>query len=150
MKNMKIRSQLVLAFAAVLAVVLISSIVVFMMASDVSQKLDRFQGLRIPALLLSSNVSLDLMKSRSDVRQVLLFVSVGNMEEAKGYKQKVVDDWSATDAAFAKLQLVSEGFVVPANKDKMAKLATELPLAHQQQTEITEAALAAGPRRLHP
>ena len=144
--KLNIRSQLVLAFSAVLAVVLISSTVVFWKASGVSQKLDRFKESRIPLLLKSSGVELNLMKSRSDTRRVVLFVATGKPDQAKAYKQKVDQDWIAINSEFSDLPEMSKRFVLQENKDRVAKLAAELPVLHQEQTDIMAAALEAGPR----
>jgi len=110
--KLKIRSQLVLAFAAVLALVSISSAIVFWKASDVSQKLDRFKETRVPLLVKASTVALDLMKARSDVRRVLLSAEDGKTDLAKTYRQKVQDDWSQVNAAFAPLPEMSHRFVL--------------------------------------
>ena len=142
--KLKIRAQLVLAFGVVLGLVLISSAVVFWKASEVSQKLDRFKQTRVPLLLMSSTVDLDLMKARSDLRRVLLFVADGKTDQAKVYKQKVRDDWTLVDAAFAPLPAMSQRFVLQANKDRVNKLVAELPGLHREQIDIADAALAGG------
>ncbi|MGA7833517.1 MAG: methyl-accepting chemotaxis protein [Terracidiphilus sp.] len=146
--KLKIRSQLVLAFSVVLGQVLISSGIVFWKASDVSQKLDHLKESRIPVMLATSALDLNLMKARSDLRRVLLFVSDGKQEQAKVYKQKLQDDWKLLDAAFAPLPEMSKSFALQENKDRVAKLAAELPGLQQEQMEIADAALAGGPRRI--
>jgi methyl-accepting chemotaxis protein len=146
--KLKIRSQLMLAFSVVLGLVFISSAVVFWKASQVSGKLDRFKETRIPLLLMSSTVDLDLMKARSDTRRVLLFVADGKTDQAKVYKQKIEDDWTLVNTAFAPLPAMSQKFVLQANKDRVDKLAAELPGLHQAQIDIVDAAIAAGPKRI--
>jgi methyl-accepting chemotaxis protein len=144
--NLKIRSQLLLAFGIVLGLVLISSTVVFLKASGVSQKLARFKEVRIPLLLKSSGVELNLMRSRSDLRQSLLFVALGQMDKAKDYQQKVKEDWTQIDSEFAQLPEMSTHFVLQDNKDRVSKLAAVLPVLEQGQSGIVDAALAAGPK----
>ena len=138
--KLNIRSQLVLAFAVVLGQVLISSGVVFWKAAGVSQKLDQIKETQVPLLLSANMVDLDLMKARSDLRRVLLFVSDGKPDQAKAYKQKVQEDWNQINAAFAPLPEMSKRFVLQENKDRVAKLAAELPGLHQEQIDIAEAA----------
>jgi methyl-accepting chemotaxis protein len=144
--KLNIRSQLVLAFSAVLALVLISSTIVFWKASEVSQKLDRFKEIRVPLMLKSAAVELNLLKTRSDTRRVVLFVATGRLDKAKAYKQNVDQDWTAVNSEFAELPEMSKHFVLQANKDRVAKLEAELPVLHQEQTDIIAAALSAGPK----
>jgi methyl-accepting chemotaxis protein len=148
--KLKIRSQLALAFAAVLGLVLVSSTVVFVKANQMSAKLDRFKEIRVPTQVMSTQLELQLMKSRSDVRQVLLFVAMDNMEQARVYSQKVSEDWVAINGQFTELPRLSKGFVLQENKDRVASLAAELPGLQKEQTDIVEAALSAGPKRLLP
>jgi methyl-accepting chemotaxis protein len=144
--KLKIRSQLVLAFSVVLGMVLISSTVVFWKASDVSQKLDRFKETRIPLLMKSSAVELGLLRSRSDLRRVVLFVATGKTDKARAYKQQLDQDWTGIDSDFSELPEMSHHFVLQENKDRVAKLETELPLLHQEQNDIVDRALAEGPK----
>jgi methyl-accepting chemotaxis protein len=148
--NLKIRSQLALAFAAVLGLVLVSSTVVFVKGNQMSAKLERFKENRVPTQVKSKQVELGLMKSRSDVRQTLLFVAMDDMENARGYRQKVSEDWVAINEQFAELPQLSKVFVFQENKDKVASLAAELPGLQKEQMDIVGAALAAGPKRLVP
>jgi methyl-accepting chemotaxis protein len=146
--KLNIRSQLVLAFAAVLVLVLISSSIVFWKSSDVSQKLDRFKETRVPLMLKSSAVELNLLKTRSDTRRVVLYVATGRLDQAKTFKQNVDQDWVAVDSEFADLPEMSKHFVLQENKDRVAKLQTELPALHQEQMDIIADALAAGPSHI--
>jgi len=143
---MKIRAQLVLAFASVLGMVFISSTIVFWKASEVSQKLDRFKETRIPLLLKSTGVEMNLVKTRSDLRRIVLYVATGKPDKAKAYKQNLDADWAAINADFGELPEMSKHFVLQENKDRVSKLAAELPLLHQEQNDIADAALAAGPK----
>jgi methyl-accepting chemotaxis protein len=146
--KMKIRAQMVLAFSVVLVMVLISSTVIFWKASDVSDKLARFKETRMPMLVHSDAVALDLMKARSDVRRVLLATENGKTDVAKSYKQKVQDDWNQVDAAFAPLPEMSQRFVLQANKDRVHSLESELPGLKQEDLDIVDRALAGGPKSI--
>jgi methyl-accepting chemotaxis protein len=146
--KMKIRAQMVLAFSVVLVMVLISSTVIFWKASDVSDKLARFKETRMPMLVHSDAVALDLMKARSDVRRVLLATENGKTDVAKSYKQKVQDDWNQVDAAFAPLPEMSQRFVLQANKDRVHSLESELPGLKQEELDIVDRALAGGPKSI--
>jgi len=146
--KLKIRSQLLLAFGVVLTLVLISSAVVFIKASDVAQRLEYMKDVRVPTQVMASGLEFNLLKSRSDVRRVLLFVSDGQTDKAKTYQQKVEVDWTATTSAFAELPTMSSRFVLQENKDRVAKLAVELPVLHAEETAIVEAALSGGERRI--
>ncbi|MGA2849358.1 MAG: methyl-accepting chemotaxis protein [Terracidiphilus sp.] len=148
--KLKIRSQLVLAFSVVLGLVFISSTVVFWKASDVTQKLDRIKENRLPDLVMGDGVELNLMKARSDVRQAFLFVATGKMEQARGYDKKVAEDWAAINSSFADLPRLSKSFVLQENKDRIAKLATELPLLQKDQMDLVNAVLAGGQKRIGP
>jgi HAMP domain-containing protein len=144
--KLKIRSQLVLAFSVVLGMVLISSTVVFWKASDVRQKLDRFKETRIPLLMKSSAMELGLLRSRSDLRRVVLFVATGKTDKARAYKQQLDQDWTGINSDFSELPEMSRHFVLQENKDRVSKLETELPLLHQEQNDIVDRALAEGPK----
>ena len=144
--NMKIRGQMMLAFSGVLALVLISSVLVYWRSSDVTSKLDRFQAVRVPLMLKASSMNTDLMKARSDDRRVLLFVMDGKLDQAREYRQKLVDDWTAVNADFAGLPEMSQHFVLQENKDRVARLAAELPSLQQEQIEYADRALAVGPK----
>ena len=146
--KMKIRAQMVLAFSVVLVMVLISSTVIFWKASDVSDKLARFKETRMPMLVHSDAVALDLMKARSDVRRVLLATENGKTDVAKSYKQKVQDDWNQVDAAFAPLPEMSQRFVLQANKDRVHSLESELPGLKQEELDIVDRVLAGGPKSI--
>jgi len=143
---MKIRGQMMLAFSGVLALVLISSVLVYWRSSDVTSKLDRFQAVRVPLMLKASSMNTDLMKARSDDRRVLLFVMDGKLDQAREYRQKLVDDWTAVNADFAGLPEMSQHFVLQENKDRVARLAAELPSLQQEQIEYADRALAVGPK----
>jgi len=144
--KMKIRGQMMLAFSGVLALVLISSVLVYWRSSDVTSKLDRFQAVRVPLMLKASSMNTDLMKARSDDRRVLLFVMDGKLDQAREYRQKLVDDWTAVNADFAGLPEMSQHFVLQENKDRVARLAAELPSLQQEQIEYADRALAVGPK----
>ena len=101
--RLRIRAQLLLAFGVVLGLVLISSAIVFFKAEGVANKLDYMKATRVPTLLMTTNVETMLMKARSDLRRVVLSVAVGKIDDAKTYRQKVEDDWTAIDADFAPL-----------------------------------------------
>ena len=146
--NLKIRSQLLFAFSVVLGLMFISSAVVFWKASDVSQKLNRFKETRVPTLLISSTIDLDLMKATSDTRRVLLLVADGMTDQAGAYKQRLQEDWNLVNSAFAPLPAMSGKFVLQANKDRVSKLAAELPRLQREQIDIVDAALAAGSRHV--
>ena len=144
--KLKIRSQLLLAFGVVLGLVLISSAVVFIKAADVAKKLAYMKDIRVPTQVMANGLQFNLLKSRSDVRRVLLFVVDGQIDKAKTYQQKVEVDWAATNSDFAALPAMSARFVLQENKDRVANLAVELPALQAEETRIVEAALAAGPR----
>ncbi len=142
--KLKIRSQLVLAFAVVLGLMLISSTVVFWRATTVNRKIEFVKETQAPSLLSASAVGLGLTKPRSDVRRVMLYMSIGKTEEARQYQQKLEADWKLVDAAFAPLPEMSQRFSSQEDKERVARLAVELPILHQEQTAIVAAALAAG------
>jgi methyl-accepting chemotaxis protein len=146
--KLKIRSQLLLAFSVVLGVVFTSSAIVFWKASDVTRELGRFKEMRVPTLLMSTHVELNLMKARSDSRQTLLLVAVGKMDKAREYDRKVQEDWTTINAEFGPLPEMSKGFVLQENKERVARLAAELPGLQKEQTALVDAAVIAGPKRL--
>jgi len=146
--KLRMRNQFLLAFSIVLALMLVSSAVVFFKADGVAKQLDYMQRSRIPILLKSSDLMLAQMKARSDVRRAVLFVFSGKMDAAKEYKQKIEDDWAATDADLATLRQLSPTFVLQANRDRVSQLAVELPRLHEEQDAIVDAALAGGRSRI--
>jgi methyl-accepting chemotaxis protein len=94
----------------------------------------------------SSAVELGLLRSRSDLRRVVLFVATGKTDKARAYKQQLDQDWTGIDSDFSELPEMSHHFVLQENKDRVAKLETELPLLHQEQNDIVDRALAEGPK----
>jgi len=146
--KLRMRNQLLLAFSVVLALMLISSAVVFVNAASVAKKLDYMQQSRVPILFRATDMDSWQMKTRSDVRRAVLFVATGRMDGAKEYKQKVEDDWTAIDADLATLRQLSSTFALQVNRDRVSQLAVELPVLHREQTAIVDAALAGGRRRI--
>src|SRR4051795_8803856 len=98
--KLKMRAQLVLAFSMVLGLVLISSIVVFYKAADVSSKLDRFKEVRIPLMLASAAIDSNRELAKSELRGVLVAVSRGDTDSAKASKERFEDAWKEIDNAF--------------------------------------------------
>lgn len=146
--KLKIRAQLVLAFSVVLGLVLISSAVVFWKATEVSQKLDRFKEVRIPLVLATMTIDSDREQAKSELRAVLLAVHRGDTEAARASKQRFEDGWKEIDTVFAPLPEMSKKFVLQANKDRVAKLAAELPEIQREEAGIIDNALASGSKRI--
>jgi methyl-accepting chemotaxis protein len=146
--KLKIRSQLVLAFVAVLGLVFISSAIVFWKASGISQKLDRFKETRVPLLIKADALSLNLTKTRSDIRRLLLSAENGKTDVAQANREKLQADWDQVDEAFAPLPEMSQRFVLQANKDRVQTLESELPSLKQEELAIADKALAAGPKSI--
>ena len=83
------------AFAIVLCLVLISSTVVFWKASEVTRKLAYLQESRVPQLVTGDALTLDITKTRSCTRRVLISVAAGKMEKAKSYQKHCAEEWTA-------------------------------------------------------
>jgi len=148
--KLKIRAQLLVAFGVVLCLVLISSAIVFVKAAAVAKKLDYMKETRVPTLLMTGRLEESLTKARSDVRLVVLSVAFGRTDKAKAASQKMEQDWKMIDANFAELPERSKQFVLQANRDRVGKLAVELPLLHAEDTKIDEEAMNAGEGRAAP
>ena len=148
--NRKIRTQLVLAFTAVLAMELIASAIVFTMAMGVEHRLEKMKSLRVPTQVETASAELSLAKARGDVREAFLLVSTGQLELAKTYQTKVDEDWVAINAHLAELSRLSVNFSLQQNKDRVGTMLVEFPVLQKEQTEIVAAALAAGPKRVAP
>jgi hypothetical protein len=99
--KLKMRAQLVLAISVVLGLVLISSIVVYYKAADVSQKLDRFKEVRIPLMLAAAGIDSHREMAKSEVRSVLIAVSRGDTDSARASKERFEDAWKEINTAFA-------------------------------------------------
>ena len=148
--NRKIRAQLILAFGVVLVLELIASAIVFTMTVGVGHQLNKMKSLRVPAQVATNDLELNLMKARSDTRQVALLVSSGQMDSAKEYQTKVSDDWDGINNEVAKLTILSRRFVLPQNRDRVTRLTAELPVLQKEQTEIVAQFLSAGPKHIAP
>ena len=146
--KLRMRNQLLLAFSVVLALMLISSAVVFFKATVVAKKLDYMQQNRVPILFRSTELDYAQMKARSDVRRAVLFVATGKMDGAKEYRQKLEDDWTIIDADLATLRQLSPHFALQVNKDRVSQLGVELPVLHREQAAIIDRALGAGRGRI--
>ena len=146
--NQKLSTQRLYALAILLVLVVVASALVLTRAFDIGRQIEMMKGTRIPAVLAVNTVDVKLMKARSDVRRVLLFVADGKTEAARTYRQKVDEDWEEIDGAFAPLPGLSRGFVVEAHKDRVARMAIELPALRQEQTGIVAEAIAAGPAHI--
>jgi methyl-accepting chemotaxis protein len=148
--NRKIRTQLILAFGVVLALELVASAIVFTMTIGVSHRLEKIKVLRLPAYVAAKELEFYQLKTRSDIRQVALLVSTGQMDAAKDYQSKVAGDWVEINPRIAALQIFSKGFVLQENRDRVANLAADLPVLQREQTEMAAAFLAAGQKRVAP
>ena len=146
--KMNIRTQLILAFSVVLVLIVTSTAIVFTKASDVSEELVHVKEVRVPTVLGANKLSLQLMKARSDIRRVLLFVAEGKDDQAIVYKGKLEEDWVGINAALSDLQGLVPKFSHQSNKDKIAQLTLELPLLHHEQSDIAGIAIAGGPTRI--
>ena len=131
-----------------MGLVLISSAFVFMKMADVSQRLEYLKDLRVPTQVMSTAIVMNLAEARSHARRVVVFVAGGKVDQAKDYQQKLGEDWNTINAEFAPLPEMSSRFVLQENKDRVAKLAVELPALQRAETETVADALAAGPRRI--
>jgi len=148
--KLRMRNQLLLAFSVVLALMLISSAVVFFKAAVVAKKLDYMQQSRVPILFKVSEMDYAQMKARSDVRRAVLFAATGKMDGVREYKRKLEDDWATLDADLATLRQLSSTFAIQANRDRVSQLAVEMPVLHREQAAIIDRALAAGRGRIAP
>ncbi len=146
--NRKMNTQKMYALSVLLLVTVAASGFILMKAVAGERLLQRLKEARVPSLLAASTLDVKLMKARSDVRRVLLFVSDGNMAKANTYKEKVDEDWEEVNSALAILSTLSNKFVLRQDRVDVSELATELPLLHQEQNNIVQAALAASPRRI--
>ena len=145
--KLKIGSQLQLAFGAVLALVFLSSVSIFVKSNGLASQLDYMKSNRIPILFNSTGLESMMQKARSDTRRTVLLVATGKMDQAKVYRQKLVDDWTAIDASLEPLQRLKPRFALQANRDRVDQLAVELPALEHEQLAIVDAALAGGPKR---
>ena len=90
------------------------------------------QEIRVPTQVMSTSVELDLGQTRSELRHAILCAASGKIDKAKEYKDKLETDWRRIDEEFALLPSKSQKFVLQVNKDRVATLAVELPLLHQE------------------
>jgi methyl-accepting chemotaxis protein len=144
----KMSSQRIYASAVILVVVIMVSAGVIMQAIGVGRQLEELKTTRTPALLGANAIDVKLMKARSDVRRVLLFLADGKPDKAKTYQGKVEDDWRDINTSFEPLHALSARFVLQEDTDRVDKLSTELPLLHGEQTAIVEKALATGSKHV--
>ncbi|MBS1802413.1 MAG: hypothetical protein JST28_03565 [Acidobacteria bacterium] len=148
--KLKIRAQLLLAFSIVLSMMLAASAIVYWQTKAVGNALDRVESFRIPLAMAAKTMDSNQEQTRSEVRAVLLAVHRGDLEAAKAGKRRFEEGWAETNAAFAPLPEMSKRFVLQANKDRVAKLAVELPEIKREEAEVIDNALRAGGGRLTP
>ena len=146
--KMRMSTQKAYGLTALIALVGISSGFVIMKTADVGTQLEYMKDVRIPTQVMSTTVELNLMKASSDTRRALLSISIGETTEAETYKNKVEADWQLINASFADLPEMSKKFVLQENKDRVARLAVELPVLQREETRIVDEALAGGEKRI--
>lgn len=142
--KLKIRAQLVLAFSIVLSVTLIGSAIIYWETIKVSRLLERIQRVRIPLALSAQTMDSHQEQTVSEIRATLLAVRRGDAESAEASKQRFEEGWKNINAAFAPLPEMSKQFVLQANKDRVASLATDLPELQRIEAEIIEDAHRGG------
>ncbi len=137
-----------LAFAAVLGLVTISSMVVYWRTVEIKSKLGRFKQVRMPLTLAVAAIDSDRERAKSEIRAVFLDVRRGDLKSAQLSKQRFEDAWKDLNGAFAPLPELSKSFVLQANKDRVARLADELPKMEREEGTIIAEAIAGGQRRI--
>jgi hypothetical protein len=95
--KLKFRTQLQLAFGAVLGLVSISSGIVFVKAVAVGHELDSMKETRVPIQIKVAGMQEGLTKARADVRMVVLSAAFGKTDTAKSIGQKMEQDWKMID-----------------------------------------------------
>jgi len=146
--KLKIRAQLLLAFSIVLSMMLTAAVIIYWQTTEVGNWLDRIESFRMPLAMAAKTMDSNQEQARSEVRAVLLAVRRGDMELARAGKKRFEEGWKETNAAFAPLPEMSNRFVLQANKDRVARLATELPEIEREETEIIDNAMRGGAGRV--
>jgi len=146
--NLKMRGQLMVAFSVVLCLVAISSVLVYWKSVEVSRKLERFKQVRMPAVLATTSIDSNLESVESEVLTSLEAVRRGDGAAAKNSRQKFEQGWKEINSAFAPLPEISRSFVLQVNKDRVARLAAELPEIQREEAAIIEEAISGGQRRV--
>jgi len=146
--KMKMRGQMMLAFSLVLGLVLSSSVLVYWQSTKITDKLERFEQVRVPLVLAAGLIDSDREVAKSEVRAVFLAVRRGDISSARASRQRFQEAWKEINSTFAPLPELSKGFVLQANKDRVARLATELPRIEREETAIIDESLAGNQRRI--
>jgi CHASE3 domain sensor protein len=136
-------NKLGLGFAAVLAPIVVSTLLTYMKASAVRETQDRITEVRVPTIGACKDLQRDLNQTLNKGRQAIL---AGNDSARLGPARKVFDSaWEDIGKDVAKLEELSPGWTVPANRDRLAETKNQLPLLRQTEEAIMKQA-ASGDR----
>ena len=127
-----------LGFGVIFALMIIGTVLTYLRSADIRQTQDAILDVRVPSLLIARSLQRDLNQTASKTRQAIL---AGTEAKRRADSKKLLDEaWSAIDADMARMDELSPAWTLPANRDRLADLKTELPKLRRFEDEAVEQA----------
>ncbi len=135
--------KLGLGFAVILALMVSSAVLSYFKSAEIKQNQDFILITRAPTLDAARELQRDLNQSASKTRQGLL---AGTDAKRRNESKELLDQsWTAIEKDMARLDQLEPGWVLQANRDRLAEMKRQLPLLHELENRALEQA-ASGER----
>ena len=132
-----------LGFGVILALMVTSSVLSYIRSAEIKQNQDYILITRAPTLDAARELQRDLNQTASKTRQALL---AGTDAKRRDESKELLDQaWTAIEKDIARLDQLEPGWVLQANRDRLAEMKRQLPLLHEIENRAIEQA-ASGER----
>jgi methyl-accepting chemotaxis protein len=135
--KLTIRNKLIAGFGVIVALMLLSTGIVSLRLSANAASQERIKSVRYPASMSAADIRSSIGGAAAALRGYVLFGS--DPAEAAKFRQDRADNWSAADAAIARLQVISHD-LTPAEKARIDSLAAEAAEFRSIQDKIEDLA----------
>jgi methyl-accepting chemotaxis protein len=120
--------KLSLAFGSILTLMIVSTILCSIQSANIKHNQDLILNTCVPTLVTARSLQRDLNQSASKARQGML---AGPNAARRQESKKLFDDaWDAIEKDVARMDQLEAGWVVPANRDRLAQVKIQLPKFH--------------------
>src|ERR1035438_3815572 len=133
--TLSIAQKLSLCFAAVLAVMLASSALVFFESEKSSRMLERMITTGYPAAISRFEILAALHETTDALRGELAFA--GDPNRGRTVRASRLEAWDRLDSALKSYQEVAKHLTIQANKDRLATIEQTLPQLRDAQDEVS-------------
>src|ERR1700693_5141221 len=131
--------KLGLGFGAILALMALSALLTYERAGSIKDAQDLAMNVRVPSIAVLKDLPGDLSQTQNKGRQAILAGS--NPERRDPAKRGFDASWSAVDADMARLDELAVHLQVPADRDRVAAIKSQLaPLREVQEAAMQRAA----------